>query len=221
MRSKKEVEAIVSGMGVFVAIISNLVELVKKFGGTMECVYRLATPEGSATLEAIARVIVGGVVKAQSQFLKLISGGVSLTVDAVDGTEILANAKDVFPGGIDSDFINWGADEPGQPTDETPVDVYEMTKNSTYSQMFGSLSADVRKVCFTQAQIKNFAKKNYEWFRTDGYGTFFLFESKGHFFVADVDFRSRGKLYVFVSQFENSNVWGAGLRHRLVVPQLA
>jgi len=221
MRSKKEVEAIVSGMGVFVAIISSLVELVKKLGGSIEMIYRLATPEGSKTLEAIARIVVSGAAKAQSQFLKLISGGVSLTVDAVDGTEILADAKDVFPGGIDSNFINWGADEPGRSTAETPVDVYEMTKDSTYSKMFGSLSDDVQKICFTQAQIKNFAKRNYEWFRTDGYGTFLLFESNGYFFVAYVFFNSIGELGMNVNQFDNFNVWDAESRHRLVVPRLA
>jgi len=158
--------------------------------------------------------------KRSNKFLWLISGGVSLTVDAVDGTEILADAKDVFPGGIDSNFINWGADEPGRSTAETPVDVYEMTKDSTYSKMFGSLSDDVQKICFTQAQIKNFAKRNYEWFRTDGYGTFFLFESNGYFFVADVRFGSSGRLGVSVSRFERSLVWDAG-SHRLVVPRLA
>jgi len=158
--------------------------------------------------------------KRSNKFLWLISGGVSLTVDAVDGTEILADAKDVFPGGIDSNFINWGADEPGRSTAETPVDVYEMTKDSTYSKMFGSLSDDVQKICFTQAQIKNFAKRNYEWFRTDSYGTFFLFESNGYFFVALVSFDSLGGLRVDVSRFERSLVWDAG-SHRLVVPRLA
>ena len=158
--------------------------------------------------------------KRSNKFLWLISGGVSLTVDAVDGTEILADAKDVFPGGIDSNFINWGADEPGRSTAETPVDVYEMTKDSTYSKMFGSLSDDVQKICFTQAQIKNFAKRNYEWFRTDSYGTFFLFESNGYFFVALVSFDSLGGLRVDVSRFERSLVWRAGSR-RLVVPRLA
>jgi len=159
--------------------------------------------------------------KRSNKFLWLISGGVSLTVDAVDGTEILADAKDVFPGGIDSNFINWGADEPGRSTAETPVDVYEMTKDSTYSKMFGSLSDDVQKICFTQAQIKNFAKRNYEWFRTDSYGTFFLFESNGYFFVAYVFFNSIGELGMNVNQFKNFNVWDAESRHRLVVPRLA
>jgi len=159
--------------------------------------------------------------KRSNKFLWLISGGVSLTVDAVDGTEILADAKDVFSGGIDSDFINWEADEPDRSTVETPVDVYEMTQDATFSQMFGDLSSDVRRLCLTQHQIKNFVKKHRSWLRTEGYATFFLFESKGYFFVAVVLFDSRGGLFVRVLQFEDSHVWDAGIRHRLVVPRLA
>ena len=159
--------------------------------------------------------------KRSNKFLWLISGGVSLTVDAVDGTEILADAKDVFSGGIDSDFINWEADEPDRSTVETPVDVYEMTQDATFSQMFGDLSSDVRRLCLTQHQIKNFVKKHRSWLRTEGYATFFLFESKGHFFVAVVRFDSRGRLGVRVFRFGGSSVWRAGNRHRLVVPRLA
>ncbi|MDA3815449.1 MAG: hypothetical protein PF549_03720 [Patescibacteria group bacterium] len=57
-KSKKKVESIVSAMGVFMTIITNLVELIKKFGGTTEDLHRLATPEGRETLEEVARVIV-------------------------------------------------------------------------------------------------------------------------------------------------------------------
>ena len=46
--------------------------------------------------------------------LNLISGNESLILGAVDGTETLADAKDVFAF-IDPDFKNWGADEPGRP----------------------------------------------------------------------------------------------------------
>lgn len=70
-RKKKEVEAILSGMGVFVAIISCLVELVKKFGGTMRDIYRLATPEGRETLEAIAKLIVDGASKIMDYALSI------------------------------------------------------------------------------------------------------------------------------------------------------
>ena len=152
--------------------------------------------------------------------LRLISGGKSLALDAVDGTETLADAKDTFAW-IDSDFKNWGADEKGPATKETPVDVHEMTKDAFFSQIFGSLNSDVRQLCLTQHQIKKFVRKYRNWLRTDGYGTFFLFESRGNFFVADVRFRSVDELGVHVRQFEYSVVWRAEGRRRVVVPQLA
>ena len=142
-----------------------------------------------------------------------------LIIDAVDGQEILANATDMFAW-IDSDFKNWGADEPGRPSGETKAVVYEMAKDGTFKQLFSSLESDVAKLCFTQAQIKGFVKKHRSWLRTDGYGTFFLFRSKGEFFVAIVYVYSGG-LYVYVPRLGYSYVWYAEYRYRLVVPRLA
>jgi len=153
-------------------------------------------------------------------FLKLISGGESLTLDAVNGTETLVDAKDVFAH-IDPDFKNWGADEKGPETGETAVDVYEMVKDATFSQMFRKLNVDARKLCLTQHQIKNFVKKHRNWLRIDGYATFFLFESKGNLFVASVDFYSGDEFHVDVDQFEDLDVWYAEYRHRVVVLQPA
>ncbi|MFH1820540.1 MAG: hypothetical protein ABH805_01350 [Candidatus Nealsonbacteria bacterium] len=155
-----------------------------------------------------------------NKFLKLISGDEILSLDAVDGTETLANAKDVF-NYIDSDLKNWGVDEEGPSTEKTIVDVYEMVKDATFSQMFGELNVDMRKLCLTQHQIKKFVEKHRKWLRTDGYGTFFLFESKGNFFVAFTFVTSFGELGVRVNQFEYSDVWCAELRPRVVVSQLA
>lgn len=217
-KSRKEVEAIESAMGVFVAIISGLVELVKKFGGTTENIYRLATPEGSKTLEAIARIIANGTDGVRNEFLELISDGETLFIDAVNGKEILADASDVFAY-RDPDLKNWGADEKGLATESTPVRVYEMAKDATFLQMFGSLNADVKKLCLTQHQIKNFVKRHRNWLRTDGYGTFFLFESRSHFFFAHVYVYSGDGLDVYVDRFECSSVWDAEHRHRVVVPQ--
>lgn len=42
-----------------------------------------------------------------------------------------------------------------------------------------------------------------------------------HFFVANVNFNSDDRLNVNVNRFENSNVWNAENRHRIVVPKLA
>ena len=214
MANRKNVEPIVSAMGVVTSIVTDLVGLVKKMGGTMESIYRLATPEGKNTLEAVARLIV----QQSNQFLKLISDGQELIIDATDGKEILADAKDVFAW-IDNDFVNWGANEPGQSTEATSVQVYEMTKDANFNNMFESLG-NPENLCLTQAQIKGFVKKHRDWLRTDGYGTFFLFKSNGNMFVADVYVSSDG-LYVNVYRFGYSFVWDAEYRHRVVVPQLA
>lgn len=156
----------------------------------------------------------------ENQFLKIISGDKSLVLDVVDGTEILAKVKEMFAY-IDSDFRNWKADEKGPATEKTPVVVYEMVKDATFMQMFGSLSSDPRKLCLTQAQIKNFVQKYRDWLRVDGWATFFLFESHNNFFVAHVHVNSDGSLSVYVYRFGHSYVWRAGNRHQLVVPQLA
>lgn len=206
------------------ALIRKIVDLpVEMLGVICDLVEKLSGEAGQEWLVELKKFLrkencwTGIIVET---FLKLISGGENLTIDAVDGTEILADAKDVFAS-IDSDFKNWGTDEPGQSTDEMPVDVHEMENDATFSQMFGELNADVKKLCFTQHQIKNFVKKHRKWLRADGYATFFLFESKGNFFVADVHFDSDVKLDVYVLRLGHSRVWDAENRHRVVVPRLA
>ena len=152
--------------------------------------------------------------------LKLISGDGGIVIDAVDGSETLADANDVF-GYIDSDFKNYGTDEPGIPTNKTPVRVHEIVKDATFVQIFGSLSGDLNKLCLTQAQIKYFCMKHRTWLCTYGYGTLFLFKSKNTFFVAGVGVNSGDTLEVNVDRLEDSHVWHAENRRRVVVPQLA
>ncbi len=152
------------------------------------------------------------------KILQLVVKG--LVLDPVDGKRILADASDLFVH-IDGDFHSWNADEPGEPTGETLVDVHEMVSDADFAKMFGSLSLDSHQLCLSQDQIGGFVEKHRNWLRTDGFATFFLFESYGERFVALVFVRSRGGLGVLVHRFENSRVWYAEDRHRLVVPQLA
>ena len=179
--------------------------------------------------ESLTSILRGALMASDSKderieeikILELISGGEMLTIDAVDGSEVIPGSEDMFRAGIDSDFRNWKADESGQPTKETSVAVYEMVADATFSQMFGSVSTDLGKLCFTQHQVKNFIKKYRNWLRADGWATFFLFKSHGHFFVAYVNVHDVGRLYVNVSRLENGLVWSAGHRRRVVFPQLA
>lgn len=172
------------------------------------------------TASGLAKEVVKLLIKEDlNTFLKLISIE-PLILAPTDGTKNLANAKNLFEY-IDLDFENWGTDEKGLATEATPVQVYKMTKDANFQQMFGSLSSDPSKLCLTQAQIIEFVEKHRNWLRTDGYATFFLFESNKKFFVALVCVDSDGALRVFVHRFESSDVCDVEYRRRLVVPQLA
>src|SRR3989344_5841606 len=160
------------------------------------------------SLDSGAVVAAVQAIVDQGQFLKLISGGEDLTIDPVEGTEILAEANDVFAH-IDGDFRNWGADEASGPTESTPASVYEQVRDGTFAQLFGSLSGDVSRLCLTQAQIKGFVRKYRQWLRADGYATFFLFKSHDQFFVASVDVGSVSALEVDVYRLGDPLVWYA------------
>lgn len=162
-------------------------------------------------------------LEAQNKFLRLISGGEALIIDECDGSRIIADAQDIFVH-IDSDFKNWDTRdtfEKESATKETPAQVYEMEKDGTFPELFGSLSLNPWKVCLTQNQILNFVKKYRDWLRADGCGTFFLFQSKGQFLIVRMGINSFGGLEVDMEQFGCSLVWHTVYRHRVVVPQLA
>lgn len=152
--------------------------------------------------------------------LKLISGADVLTLDSTDGTEIISNAKETFPSWIDGDFNAYGCDVKGEPTDKQKVQVHEMIKDGNFKAIFGGLYENLDSLCLTQPQIIQFAKKHRQWLRDGGYATLFLFKVGDEFFVACVRVYSDG-LDVSVGRFSSDYVWGAGHRHRVVVPQLA
>jgi hypothetical protein len=215
--SKKDVAAIVSAMGVFTSIISLLVEFVKELGGTMESIYRLATPDGRESLKEMAQVIVDGVKKSQKKFLKLVSGNEMLIIGATDGKEIIVSANDLFTAGIDDCFRAWHADETDMPTEDTAVAVYELIDDGEFSEIFGSLPLDVGKLCLTQSQIIGFVKKYRHWLYCK---TFFLFRSNGNFFVAIVHLRSDSDICVRVRKFGDCDTWFSRYKRHFVVPQV-
>ncbi|MEW5907775.1 MAG: hypothetical protein AB1643_01140 [Patescibacteria group bacterium] len=117
---------------------------------------RLGWTKNGESLSRILREALMPNEIEENKILKLISAGDELVLDAVDGKDIIPCSKDMFKVGIDSDFVNWNANEPGPVTKETQVAVYEMVASATYTQMFSSIRADLNSLCLTQAQIKNF-----------------------------------------------------------------
>lgn len=151
--------------------------------------------------------------------LRLLYADRTIVIPTCDGTQTIAQAKGTFPYGIDSDFKNWELDKSGGATGETAVQVHELAQNATFAKMFGSLGADLNKLCLTQHQIKTFCEQHTSWLRTDGYATFFLFKEGEQFVVAIVHVYSGG-LYVRARRFKHDSVWNAGGQYRLVSPQL-
>jgi hypothetical protein len=152
--------------------------------------------------------------------LKCISDAEALKLDAVDGTQTIAKSTDVFSY-IDPNFKGYGVNEKSAATKETPIEVYELTKDATFANIYGSTGREMDTMCVTQHQILNFIAKHRNWLRTEGYGTFFLFKMNGEFFVAVVGFDGVGSLLVGVRRFGYVDVWGGSGRHRFVIPQLA
>jgi hypothetical protein len=159
------------------------------------------------------------VKKTKNDYLKSISGGTEIIIGETDGMDTIARASDVFTCWIDSDFVNYGTNVKGQPTKETPVQVFEMIKNGTFAQIFGGFGENLDRLCLTQSQIIFFVKNHSKWLRTDGYVTFFLFKENGEFFVARVGWCGGG-LKVFASRLSLDSVWRAGPRRCLVAPRL-
>jgi hypothetical protein len=153
-------------------------------------------------------------------FLNLISDGESLVIKAKTGRRRISQMKDLFTWGIDSDFVNYGADQEGPATEDVKVEVYELVKDGNFSDIFGSLPSSRDQRCLTQDQIIGFVEEHHRWLSTNG-TTFFLFKSSNEYFVAHVYVNSDGRLHASVHRLEDTNQWDAEYHHRFVVLRLA
>lgn len=153
-----------------------------------------------------------------NKYLYIIPGAEALMLDATFGGEGFANKNDVFSV-VNMNLDNLGADQPGLSTKEARVSVYEVVKGGNYSEIFGSFSSDLEKLCLTPEQIKNFCKKYRQWLKANGAGTFFLYKSYGNLFVAEVRFSFNESLDLSVLPFKYTGLHSAENRYRVVVPQ--
>jgi hypothetical protein len=148
--------------------------------------------------------------------LRLFSRNEPLMLGQLDGSEMLGQATDVFKY-IDRNFEGWNCNMVGPPTQETPVRVYEMARDSTFQELFGGFGLALDSLALTQAQIKQFARYYGNWLKKGGNGTFFLFRVGNDFFVAAVYFFSDGGLGIRVRGLDLERVFRAQKGHRLVV----
>jgi hypothetical protein len=154
--------------------------------------------------------------RVMNERLKLISGEEPLVLDSDDGQETLSRATDVFRY-IDSNFKHWRCNAAAPATNKNAVQVFEMVRDSTFEELFGSFGVPLDALTLTQSQIKQFVKHNRDWLKKGGNGTFFLFKAGNDFFVAAAYFFSDGRLGVRLRSLSLERIFRARKRHRLVV----
>lgn len=145
---------------------------------------------------------------------------VSGNLKATDGRRTIVGARKMFPGYFDSDYVNWGTDVPGQPTEETPFEVLELVKNGKFAQIFGAFGRPLDELCLSQDKILEFVENHSDKLHPKGWATFFLFKVGDEFFVANVRRIDDGQLEASVARLSDDFVWNAEYRSRFVVPQL-
>ncbi|MFP4514840.1 MAG: hypothetical protein ACLFNO_02435 [Parcubacteria group bacterium] len=208
------------GQGLELANIANkaIVNTIKKNKVTAEEVQRVIGKPGQV-FELFDKLFAKDQLEKNDSILSLLSTPETLVLEELDGKATLAEAKSTFKSYVDSDFRNWGLNDKGNGSKEMPVQVYEMVKDATYSQMFNSLPSDLDSLCLTQNQIIRFCEKHPSHLRQDGYITLFLFKESAEYFVTRVAVGSGG-LGVGLDRFGSTVVWSAEFRYRLIVPQL-
>jgi len=162
---------------------------------------------------------VGGV---KNEFLHRLYEDKEILVGATTGEETIADASDLFPGFLDSDFKNWETNKPSNvATEPAPATVFEMyEKSGTFRQIFGSLG-NIDDLCWEQGQILNFVREHSDKLHPKNWATFLPFKVKEieEPFVAFV-IRDAGELKAVVYRFGDVYVWDAWRCRRVVVPQL-
>lgn len=151
--------------------------------------------------------------------LGLLSGGEIITIAPCDGTQTLQRENKTFSS-IHSDFAPHVCDEKGNATRETTVEVREVEKSATYSQIFGSVGGKLDKLCLTQHQIKTFCHdQSQRLFTSYRSRIIFLFRLEERFYlVAHVSREHRG-ISLCVRRFECNREWNAGDGLRVVIPK--
>jgi hypothetical protein len=157
----------------------------------------LAAAIKSVVKQKLSELVTGIVGRLKRLFIDR-----TIELNATDGKETLKEASDVFA------FGSVGAAKRAvcKATPKTPAVVFEMFKDGTYQQIFGGFGENLKRLCWTEAQIVAFCRDYHDLLRTGGYGTFFLFEGEGGgFLVADVR-EFNGRLFVCVTPLENELV---------------
>jgi len=212
-----------TGLGLIGAAIERVKNENSLFGSALKKLV-------NSTEEELDDFLKRKIEKQINSILRLISGGSTLTLKALDGSRLICKAKKTFKSFLDADFVNWGINKPGITTPETPISVHEMIANDTFLDIFRSLPGTWNQKWLSQNQVIEFCESLPDWLRQDGNATFFLVKKdenkpidenspEDNLVVVGVGVLSDG-LYVVVDRLGGDHVWDGEYRLRVVSPQL-
>jgi hypothetical protein len=205
-------------------LAGTLVEHQEHFDGltTEEAQWVIFNPKEAigifkAGVRARVTAVTKKVVAVANTFLNRL--GLTGEIPPTDGKQTIFRAKKTFTAYIDPDFKGYGLDVRSEGKPMLQVESLELVKDGTLQDIFGSFGVDLDRLVLTQDQIIWVVENRPEMLLQNGYANLFLMKQGDEYFVADAHRDSDG-LSVNARRLSDDDVWRAGYRRRVVVPQL-
>ena len=159
-------------------------------------------------------VSMGEKPKASPVFVKRLFSDERLTVGPTDGAPIVS-ATDVF-GSINHNFVDWGINDHGPLTEETPLAISKIVADGKLSEVLSAFGGDQERRYWWPSQVKEFSLQRRDKLRPRGGVTFFPLT---RMFVAGVVVMFNDELSVNVYRDDrDAPIWSAKHGHWIVVP---
>ena len=91
--------------------------------------------------------------------LTRITGVEEIYIEALDGTQTIADSPDLFGSYLDPWFKEEDHNKPGPATNACFMDIYEVVHKSNFQGMLGALKSDLDELVTSQAQLIYFCRK--------------------------------------------------------------
>lgn len=118
-----------------------------------------------------------------SEYLKLVGGMEALALEPTTGQRSYGYLVNDSGSWVSPDFRKYGCNVPGFPTEAGNVQVYELIKQGTLEQIYGSMGRTLDEMCLSQEQIFQYNQTYRNLHAPQTYSRF-LFKVGNEFFIA-------------------------------------
>jgi len=159
--------------------------------------------------------ITNHVGPSQTTYLRMLSD-MPITISHTTGDRTIAKSDRIFRRHIDHSFEKIGQSHLAVQKTNTSLCVYDLVKDGSFKDFFGSLPSNLDQLCLTQDQLIQFCEEYSESY-VDGHTVFFLLKESSYFQVASVSGTSSDSM-ICLHYFKLQSIWEVADKLRLVVP---